>query len=189
MKTNNEIVRENIDLIKLCCSHQVRKYDTPVEFLDDIIQDLCIILLEYDTEKLNKINTDKHLNSFITGILVRQLFSTNSQTYRTYRRLRELSNDVTEDVEPALSKVNSKREEPAESLPYYPEDFMPVEDDDDDLLRLKNKIMKLRPGERNIFLSYCENPNVSHMARRMKCPQALLNNYLNNVKRKLKNND
>lgn len=186
MKTNNEIVKENIDLIKLCCSHQVRKYDTPVEFLDDIIQDLCIILLEYDTEKLNKINADNHLNSFITGILVRQLFSTNSQTYRTYRRLRELSNNITEDVEPVQSKMNVKKEAPAENLPYYPEDFMPAEDDDDYLLKLKDKIMRLGPGERNIFLSYCETPNVSFMARKMKCPQALLNNYLNNVKNKLK---
>lgn len=184
--TNNEIVANNFELIKLCCSHQCRIYDTPMEYLPDIIQDLCMILLEYDNEKLEKINNDNRLNAFVTGILVRQLFSTNSQTYRTYRRLRELSNEVTEDVEPAMSKAKPKKEQPVETMPYYIEDYLPCDDDDDEQLQMKQKIMELRPGERNIFLSFCENPNISSLARSMKCPQALLTNYLNNVKSKLK---
>lgn len=184
--TNNEIVEKNFELIKTCVSHQMRKYDCPREFYDDAVNDMAVVLLNYDNDKLNKIVNEKHLNAFISGCLVKFFYSTNSQFYRTYRRLRELSNNVTEDVEPVQSKMNVKKEAPAENLPYYPEDFMPTEDDDDDLLKLKDKIMRLGPGERNIFLSYCETPNVSFMARKMKCPQALLNNYLNNVKNKLK---
>lgn len=184
--TNSEIVAENYDLIKLCCSHQCRKYDTPMEFVDDITQEICLILLEYDNAKLSKIVEENHLNSFITGILVRQLYSTNSQIYRMYRKLRELSNEVTEDVEPAAPKIRHKKEAPAENLPYYVEDYMPNDEDDDETLYYKEVIAGLRPGERNIFLSYCENPNVSSMARSLKCPQALLNNYLNNVKNKFK---
>lgn len=184
--TNNEIVEKNFELIKTCVSHQMRKYDCPREFYDDAVNDMAVVLLNYDNDKLNKIVNEKHLNAFISGCLVKFFYSTNSQFYRTYRRLRELSNNVTEDVEPVQSKMNVKKEAPAENLPYYPEDFMPAEDDDDYLLKLKDKIMRLGPGERNIFLSYCETPNVSFMARKMKCPQALLNNYLNNVKNKLK---
>ena len=184
--TNNEIVANNYDLIRLCCSHQCRKYDTPPEFLDDIVQEVCLILLEYDNEKLNKTVKENHLNSFVTGILVRQLYSTNSAIYRTYRRLRELSNDVTDDVEPADPKSKAKKEPPAENLPYYVEDYMPNDEDDDETLMLKSRIADLRPGERNIFLSFCENPNVSSMARTLKCPQALLTNYLNGVRNKLK---
>lgn len=184
--TNSEIVAANWELINTCCSHQVRKYDCPREFLDDVVQETALTLLEYDNEKLNKIHDDKKLNAFVTGILVRQLYSTNSQFYRKYRKLRELMNEVTEDVEPAMPKIKSKREAPVEEMPYYPEDFMPNEDDDDETLEMKARIWALGPGERNIFLSYCETPNVSSLARAMKCPQALVNNYINNVKKKLK---
>lgn len=184
--TNNEIVANNIDLIKLCCSHQVRKYDTPPEFLDDIIQDTCITLLEYDNEKLNNIVKEDHLNAFITGILVRQLYSTNSQTYRIYRRLRELSNEVTEDVEPADPKSKAKKEAPAENLPYYPEDFEIREDDTEEMVKIKQSIATISPGERNIFLSYCEKPNLTAFAKQLKVTPGLLRNYLTNVKNKIK---
>lgn len=184
--TNNEIVTSNYDMIQLCCSHQVRKYDTPPEFLDDIVQDICMTLLEYDNAKLNKIVEENHLNAFVTGILVRQLYSTNSQTYRTYRRLRELSNEVTEDLEPAVSRVKMKKEVPAEQLPYYPEDYDIKDDDDEQMEKIKKSLTTLSPGERNIFLTYCENPNITSFARQLKCPAPLLRNYLNSVKNKIK---
>lgn len=184
--TNNEIVANNIDLIKLCCSHQVRKYDTPREFLDDIVQDICIILLEYDNEKLNKIVEEDHLNAFVTACLVRQLYSTNSQFYRTYRRLRELSDEVAEDVEPADPKSKVKKQPGPEELPYYPEDFEVKEDDTEEMVKIKQSISTLSPGERNIFLSYCENPNLTAFAKQMKVTPGLLRNYLNNVKNKIK---
>ena len=184
--TNNEIVEQNYEMIELCCSHQVRKYDTPAELLPDIIQDVCMTLLEYDNTKLNKIVEDNHLNAFVTGILVRQLYSTNSQTYRTYRRLREMSNEVTEDVEPAISSARSKKEAPAETLPYYPEDYDIKEDDDEQMERIKMSLTTLSPGERNIFLTYCENPNITSFAKQLKCPAPLLRNYLNSVKNKIK---
>lgn len=184
--TNNEIVTSNFEMIKLCCSHQVRKYDTPPEFLDDIVQDICMTLLEYDNAKLNKIVEENHLNAFVTGILVRQLYSTNSQTYRTYRRLRELSNEVTEDLEPAVSRVKMKKEAPAEQLPYYPEDYDIKDDDDEQMEKIKKSLTTLSPGERNIFLTYCENPNITSFARQLKCPAPLLRNYLNSVKNKIK---
>lgn len=184
--TNNQIVEQNFELIKLCCSHQVRKYDTPPEFLDDVVQELCVILLEYDNNKLNKIVEDGHLNAFITACLVRQLYSTNSQFYRTYRRLRELSNEVSEDVEPAAPKSKVKKEPPAEKLPYYPEDFEIREDDTEEMVKIKQSISTLSPGERNIFLSYCENPNLTAFAKQLKVTPGLLRNYLNNVKNKIK---
>lgn len=184
--TNNEIVTNNLDLIKQCCSHQVRKYDTPPEFLDDVIQELCVILLEYDNDKLNKIVEDGHLNAFITACLVRQLYSTNSQFYRTYRRLRELSSDVTEDVEPADPRSKAKKEPPAEKLPYYPEDFEIKEEDSEEMMRIKRSVSTLSPGERNIFLSYCENPNLTAFAKQLKVTPGLLRNYLNNVKNKIR---
>ena len=141
---------------------------------------------EYDNDKLNKIVEENHLNAFVTGILVRQLYSTNSQTYRTYRRLRELSNEVTEDLEPAVSKVKVKKEAPAEHLPYYPEDYDIKDEDTEQIEKIKKSLLTLSPGERNIFLTYCENPNITSFARQLKCPAPLLRNYLNSVKNKIK---
>ena len=186
MMTNNEIVSSNYELIKTCCFHQAAKYDTPSEFLDDIVQEVSLILLEYDNVKLNKIVEDGHLNSFITGILVKQLYSTNSAIYRTYRRFRENSNPVSENDTPAEPKANVKKEKPAERVPYYPEDYDPCEDDSDELAELKAAIMELSPGERNIFLTYCENPNLSSFARELKVSPQLLKNYLTPIKNKLK---
>ncbi len=184
--TNSEIVTHNIDLIKLCCSHQARKYDTPPEFVDDIVQDVCITLLEYDNSKLNKIIDENHLNAFVTGILVRQLYSTNSAVYRTYRKLRELSNEVTEDIEPAVPKSKAKKEEPAEKVPYYPEDYDITEDDSELTEKIKKAVANLSPGERNIFLTYCETPNLTGLAKRLKVAPSLLRNYLNSIKNKIK---
>ena len=184
--TNNEIVSGNFELIKTCCSHQVNKYDTPPEFLDDVVQEVSLILLEYDNEKLNKIVEENHLNSFITGILVKQLYSTNSAFYRTYRRFRDNSNPVTEYDTPAEPKAKTKKQEPVENLPYYPEDYEFSEDDSDELTALKTSILELSPGERNIFLTYCEKPNVSSFARELKVSPQLLKNYLNPIKNKLK---
>ena len=184
--TNNQIVEQNLELIKTCCSYQVKKYDTPQELLDDVIQELCIILLEYDNEKLNRIVSNGHLNAFITACLIRQLYSTNSAFYRTYRRFRENSNPVSENDEAAEPKAKVKKEKPAEKVPYYPEDYEVSEDDSDELAELKAAIMELSPGERNIFLTYCENPNLSSFARELKVSPQLLKNYLTPIKNKLK---
>lgn len=186
MMTNNEIVSSNYELIKTCCFHQAMKYDTPSEFLDDIVQEVSLILLEYDNEKLNKIVEENHLNAFISGILVKQLYSTNSAFYRTYRRFRENSNPVSENAEAAEPKSKVKKEKPAEKVPYYPEDYEVSEDDSDELAELKAAIMELSPGERNIFLTYCENPNLSSFARELKVSPQLLKNYLTPIKNKLK---
>ena len=166
--------------------HQSLKYDTPSEFLDDIVQEVSLILLEYPNDKLNKIVEENHLNAFISGILVKQLYSTNSAFYRTYRRFRENSNPVSENNEAAEPKAKVKKEKPAEKVPYYPEDYEVSEDDSDELAELKAAIMELSPGERNIFLTYCENPNLSSFARELKVSPQLLKNYLTPIKNKLK---
>lgn len=84
--TNNEILESNYNLIKTCCQYQLSKYSVPKDLLDDLVQEICLVLLTYDNDKLNAIFNENHLNAFITGILVRQLYSTNSSFYRKFRR-------------------------------------------------------------------------------------------------------
>lgn len=81
-----EIISRNIDLINTCVDCQFAKYKD-LQFKEDMRSDLIIILNNYDNEKLNQIEEENHLNAFITGILIRQLWSNGSDFYKTYYRL------------------------------------------------------------------------------------------------------
>lgn len=83
--TNNEILEESYSLLQQCVNYQARKYGW-LKYTNDIIQDMCVIILDYDNEKLNQTYKDKHLNAFYTGILVRQLNSRNSPAYKKYKK-------------------------------------------------------------------------------------------------------
>lgn len=189
--TNNEIVKDNFDLIKLCVSHQMRIYGTPGDLYDDIVQDLCMILLEYDNEKLNQIHSENHMSAFITGILVRQLYSTNSAVYRTYRRFTDNSDDISaawyiDNDYAALPRCKEKKEKSDD--PVSIEDYNVTDDDSDFMMSVKEALDKLSIGELSIFLNYAESGNISKLARQMKVPQALLAYYIGQVKNKIKQN-
>ncbi len=189
--TNNEIVSGNMDLIKLCVSHQMRIYGTPPELYDDIVQDICVILLEYDNEKLNRIQSENHMSAFITGILVKQLYSTNSAVYRTYRRLADNSDDIDSawylsDDYKARPKYKDKKEDFDD--PISIEDYEITPEDSDFMISVKEALDKLSIGELSIFLNYAESGNISKLARQMKVPTALLAYYIGQVKNKIKQN-
>lgn len=189
--TNNDIVANNFDLIKLCVSHQMRIYGTPSDLYDDVVQDLCMILLEYDNEKLNKIQNENHMSAFLTGILVRQLYSTNSAVYRTYRRLNDNSDDISaawyiDNDYSAMPRCKEKKEKSDD--PVSIEDYNVSDEDSDFMVSVKESLDKLSIGELSIFLNYAESGNVSKLARQMKVPQALLAYYIGQVKNKIKQN-
>ena len=102
MMSNSQIVENNYELIKTCCSYQLVKYDVPEDLYDDLIQELSIVLLDYDNKKLNTIVEENHLNAFITGILIRMCYSTNSSFYRTFRKFSSITEDIDDrkDDEP-----------------------------------------------------------------------------------------
>ena len=85
MLTNNDIINLYYNLVSDCVMFQCRKYGWLKE-KDDILQDILLILLEYDNSKLNTIHNDNRMNCFVTGILVRQLHSVNSPAYKKYRK-------------------------------------------------------------------------------------------------------
>lgn len=95
--SNNEIVAQNQELINTCIYYQTRKYGE-FKFIEDLTQDLNLILLDYDNERLNKIVNDNRLNAFITGILSRQLFSGTSPYYKRYKKFLNLSNEITQYI-------------------------------------------------------------------------------------------
>lgn len=92
--TNSQIVKENYELIRTCCEYQTSKYKVSNKLLDDLVQDICLILLEYDNVKLSALTRSGHINAFVTGILVRQLFSRNSAFYRTYVKFDQMTDEL-----------------------------------------------------------------------------------------------
>lgn len=84
----------NYALIRTCCRFQVNKYSIPLDLHNDVLQLVCLVILEYDNEKLNKIVEENHLNAFVTGILTRQLYSRNSPFYREFRKFQNITSSI-----------------------------------------------------------------------------------------------
>ena len=84
----------NYALIRTCCRFQVNKYSIPLDLHNDVLQLVCLVILEYDNAKLNKIVDENHLNAFVTGILTRQLYSRNSPFYREFRKFQNITSSI-----------------------------------------------------------------------------------------------
>ena len=84
----------NYALIRTCCRFQVNKYSIPIDLHNDVLQLVCLVILEYDNAKLNKIVEENHLNAFVTGILTRQLYSRNSPFYREFRKFQNITSSI-----------------------------------------------------------------------------------------------
>lgn len=91
--TNNEILIQNKALIDTCISFQATKFNA-THLIMDLKQDIYLIILEYPNDKLNRINSENHINAFVTGILRNQLYSSTSAFYRRYRKFSNLSDQL-----------------------------------------------------------------------------------------------
>lgn len=88
--TNSEILMANKKLIDTCISFQVTKYKQ-FKYLEDIRQEIYLIILEYNNEKLNAMHRENHINAFVTGVLYRQLYSQTSPFYRKYKKFQMIA--------------------------------------------------------------------------------------------------
>lgn len=56
------------------------------KFMDDFVQEIYLILLEYDKEKLETMYFNNQLNFFLTRIIKNQYCSITSPFYKKYRK-------------------------------------------------------------------------------------------------------
>lgn len=84
--TNNEILKIYLNnrLIKTCVECQFSKCKHLKKYEDDFFNDLILIILEYNNEKLNKIHKENHFNAFLTRIIQNNIMSTTSPFYKKY---------------------------------------------------------------------------------------------------------
>lgn len=94
-RSNREIVEENMALIEECLKYQFVRAKTEWEYMDDFRQDLYLILLTYDNEKLNNAYDNNHLNALITRMIRNQIHSDRSPYYDTYKKFKSKSNNLT----------------------------------------------------------------------------------------------
>lgn len=73
------------------------------KYMDDLVQEIYLILLEYNQEKLQSIYDKGQLNFFLTRIIKNQYFSNTSPFFKKYRKYYDMVDDnnnvVMYDVE------------------------------------------------------------------------------------------
>lgn len=79
-KILDEIERENI-VRDICININVSPND-----IDDLVQEVYVILLEYKPEKIIELWQNKQLKFFIVGIIKRQYHSKTSPFYKKYKK-------------------------------------------------------------------------------------------------------
>lgn len=99
MYSNREIVDIYLNnrLIKTCVECQFSKLKDR-QYEDDFFQDLVLILLEYDNEKLNNAHNNNHINALITRIIMNNIYSVTSKYYKNYIKFNSNSDEITKDV-------------------------------------------------------------------------------------------
>lgn len=63
------------------------------KYFDDFVQEIYLVLLEYDQEKLEAIYEKGDINFFLTRIIKNQWCSTTSPFYRKYRKYYEYADE------------------------------------------------------------------------------------------------
>ena len=99
--TNREIVDIYLKngLIRQCIECQFAKAKADKEWESDFFQDLVIILLEYENEKLLDAHINNHMNALVSRIIINQLWSNTSPYYKTYKRFFDRSDDINDLIQ------------------------------------------------------------------------------------------
>lgn len=63
------------------------------KYMDDFVQEIYLILLEYNQEKLQSIYDKGQLNFFLTRIIKNQYFSNTSPFFKKYRKYYDMVDD------------------------------------------------------------------------------------------------
>jgi hypothetical protein len=96
--TNKEIVENNLELVRTCVECQFSgKKDK--KYKDDVFQDVCVYLLDYNNDKLNDACANNHLNALITKVIRNQIFSRSSKFWRQYERWEQRTEDISEVID------------------------------------------------------------------------------------------
>lgn len=80
----NELERENV-VRNICVNMKV----SPVD-IDDFVQEIYVILLEYSPDKIIEMYRKKQLKYFLVGVIQRQYHSNTSPFFKKYKKYYQL---------------------------------------------------------------------------------------------------
>lgn len=94
--TNRQIVDIYLSngLIKKCVECQFSKVKDR-QFEEDFFQDLIVILMTYDNDKMNDAHSNNHFNALLSRIITNNLFSVTSPYYKTYYKQSNRETEIT----------------------------------------------------------------------------------------------
>lgn len=76
--------------------NKIRKDD--ITDKQDLIQDIYLMLMEYDESKLQEIWNKKQMNFFLVKVVGNNIFSKTSPYYRKYKKFRDLTEEITQEI-------------------------------------------------------------------------------------------
>ena len=138
----------------------------PIDLQDDLKQELAIILLRYDCEKLKSIIFDGKFLGFVNNILWNLATQPNNVFIRTYRK---------QDIEKAIKYLNSLQNNEIQGAEIA-----------GDHLEIKMKISAKDAHESIIFQKFVELRNMKEVALYFNIPHKHVFIVVNKVKKELK---
>lgn len=78
--------------------------------LDDLAQDIYLILLDMEEEKLIQLYNNKQLDYWIARIILNQYFSNTSPFYTKYKKFSHLSDQINKDIRNRAEKTEWMQE-------------------------------------------------------------------------------
>lgn len=100
-----EVLAKEKTVETLCCNMGVEQ-----AYIDDLIQEIYLILLEYNEDKLIKMFERKQLKFFIVRIIMNQYFSKNSPFYKKYK-MYDQRQDYNKAIETEEDEFNTEDRE------------------------------------------------------------------------------
>lgn len=101
--TNLEILNLYLDsgLIQKCLDMQFLKLNQPYknQYKDDLFQDICVYIMNYDNDKLNDINDNNHMNAWLTRVIINQIYSSTSSFWHKYLQFNHRTIFNTDDLQ------------------------------------------------------------------------------------------
>lgn len=79
------------DEIRVICDN----IGVDAKYKDDLIQEVILIILEYDKEKIEQLYASNQMNFFLVRIIKSQYNSITSPFYKQYRKFSALSDELS----------------------------------------------------------------------------------------------
>jgi RNA polymerase sigma factor (sigma-70 family) len=102
--SKEELIGSEYNNIKQIAFNILRS-NTDLHFLDDLVQEICLILLKESKESIMTIHEQGHFNFYVARIISNQVMSSTSPFHKKYR-IRPPKVDLTEeDYNPLADKI------------------------------------------------------------------------------------